>query len=56
MAIKKPAATGILPNPHSEIRRIVALSASRFKGKKEPSADSKMLGEDPPDFVPKGNN
>ena len=56
LAIKKPAATGILPNPHSEIRRIVALSASRFKGKKEPSADSKMLGEDPPDFVPKGNN
>ena len=52
-AIKKPAATGILPNPHPEIVKMVELSASRFKGKPEPSSDSKMLGQDPPDFVPK---
>ena len=52
-AIKKPAATGILPNPHPEIHKMVELSASRFKGKPEPSSDSKMLGQDPPDFVPK---
>ena len=49
-AIKKPVATGIIPNPHPEIVRIVELSASRFKGKTEPSSGSKMLGEDPPDF------
>ena len=24
----------------------------RFKGKPEPSSDPKMLGQDPPDFVP----
>ena len=30
-AIKKPASTGILPNPHPEIIRMVELSASRFK-------------------------
>ena len=52
-AIKKPAAVGVLPNPHPEIGRMVELSASRFKGRPEPSSDSKMLGEDPPDFVPK---
>ncbi|MGN0306657.1 MAG: BMC domain-containing protein [Lachnospiraceae bacterium] len=52
-AIKKPAAIGILPNPHPEIVRMVQLSASRFKGKEEPSSESKLLGEDPPDFVPK---
>ena len=52
-AIKKPVAVGILPNPHDEIRKIVALSASRWNGKEEPSSDSKMLGQDPPDFVPK---
>lgn len=52
-ALKKPAATGVLPNPHPEIVRMVELSASRFKGKAEPSSGSKMLGEDPPDFVPK---
>lgn len=53
LAIKKPVATGILPNPHPEIRRIVAISASRFRGKDEESSASKMLGQDPPDFVPK---
>ncbi|MCM1174521.1 MAG: BMC domain-containing protein [Blautia sp.] len=52
-ALKRPAATGVLPNPHPEIVRMVELSASRFKGKTEPSSGSKMLGEDPPDFVPK---
>ncbi|MDY2700299.1 MAG: BMC domain-containing protein [Suilimivivens sp.] len=52
-ALKKPVSTGILPNPHPEIVKIVQLSASRFKGKPEPSSDSKMLGQDPPDFVPK---
>lgn len=55
-AIKKPAATGVLPNPHPEIVRMVELSASRFKGKSEPSSVSKMLGEDPPDFAPKDQN
>ena len=54
-AIKKPASVGILPNPHPEIVKMVELSASRFKGKPEPSSDSKMLGQDPPDFVPKDN-
>ena len=39
-AIKKPAAVGIIPNPHLEIVRMVELSASRFKGKTEPSSDS----------------
>ena len=47
------AATGMIANPHPEIVRMVELSASRFKGKAEPSSESKMLGEDPPDFVPK---
>ena len=55
-ALKKPAATGVLPNPHPEIVRMVELSASRFKGKTEPSSGSKMLGEDPLDFVPKDQN
>ena len=51
-ALKKPVSTGILPNPHPEIVKMVELSASRFKGKQETSSDSKMLGQDPPDFVP----
>ena len=50
--IRKPVSTGILPNPHPEIRRIVELSASRFKGNPELSSGSMMLGQDPPDFVP----
>ena len=29
--IKKPAAMGMIPNPHSEIVKMVRLSASRFK-------------------------
>ena len=52
-AIKKPAAHGVISNPHSEIERMVAISSSRFRGKEEPSSDSKMLGENPPDFSPK---
>lgn len=52
-AIKKPAAYGMIANPHPEIVRIVELSASRFKGKEEPSSAAKMLGEDPPDFIPR---
>lgn len=48
--IRKPVAFGVLPNPHDEIRRIVAISASRFKGKGEEGSGSKMLGQDPPDF------
>ena len=36
-ALKKPVSTGILPNPHPEIHKMVELSASRFKGKPEPS-------------------
>ena len=38
---------------HPEIIKMVELSASRFKGKPEPSSEAKMLGQDPPDFVPK---
>ena len=52
-AIRKPAAAGVISNPHPEIVRMVELSASRFKGKAQTSSGSKMLGEDPPDFVPK---
>ncbi len=52
-ALKKPVASGILPNPHPEVVRIVELSASRFKNQPELSSTAKMLGEDPPDFVPK---
>ena len=32
-AIKKPAASGIIANPHEEILRLVELSASRFMNK-----------------------
>ena len=31
-AIKKPVARGVIANPHSEILRLVNLSASRFTG------------------------
>ena len=52
MAIKKPVSIGVLANPHPEIQRIVAISASRFKGKEAFGIldDHKMLGQDPPDF------
>jgi len=52
-AIKKPANYGVISNPHPEIAKIIAISASRFRGKEEPSSESKMLGENPPDFIPK---
>ena len=29
-AIKKPVASGVIANPHGEIERLIALSASRF--------------------------
>ena len=48
--IRKPVAFGVIPNPHEEIRKIVAISASRFKEKGEYASGSKMLGQDPPDF------
>lgn len=32
-AIKKPVAKGVIANPHSEIMRLVELSASRFMNK-----------------------
>ena len=32
-AIKKPAASGVIANPHEEIMRLVNLSASRFMNK-----------------------
>lgn len=53
LAIKKPAAFGVIANPHPEIEKIVALSRSRFAGKAEESSESKMLGENPPEFHPK---
>ena len=53
LAIKKPAASGVITNPHPEIEKIVAISRSRFAGKDEESSDSKMLGENPPEFHPK---
>ena len=34
-ALKKPVSTGIIPNPHPEIVKMIELSASRFKGKEE---------------------
>ena len=38
-ALKKPVSTGILPNPHPEIVKMVELSASRFKGKPEEASE-----------------
>ena len=37
----KPAAHAVIANPHPEVLRLVALSASRLKGKKTPEADQK---------------
>ena len=48
--IRKPVAYGVLAAPHEEIQKIVAISASRFKGKGEAPSDAKLLGQDPPDF------
>ena len=52
-ALKKPVASGILPNPHPEVVRMVELSASRFKGKTESSSIQPVLTEDAPDSIPK---
>lgn len=52
-ALKKPVAFGILPNPHPEVVRMVELSASRFKGKTQPSSVQAVLTEDAPDNIPK---
>ncbi len=48
--IRKPVSSGVIPAPHEEIRKIVAVSASRWKKKPEESSEPKMLGQDPPDF------
>ncbi|MCR2045752.1 BMC domain-containing protein [Acetatifactor muris] len=37
-AIKKPAASGIIANPHEEIMRLVELSASRFMSRETGAA------------------
>lgn len=52
LAIKKPVSKGVLASPHPEIKRIVEISASRFKGNgvEELASGHKMLGQDPPDF------
>ncbi|MBR5578287.1 MAG: BMC domain-containing protein [Lachnospiraceae bacterium] len=34
-ALKKPVSTGVIPNPHPEIVKMIELSASRFKEKQE---------------------
>jgi len=49
-AIKKPANWGIIPSPHPEIRKIVALSASRFKDTGDQPPKPRMMGDEPPDF------
>ena len=40
-ALKKPVSTGIIPNPHPEIVKMVELSASRFKNKVEEVTEGK---------------
>ena len=50
MGIRKACASGVIPNPHEEIRRIVGISASRFMGKGENADISRQLGDEPPDF------
>lgn len=44
-AIKKPAASGVIANPHEEIVRLVNLSASRFMNKD--SGQSSEKGDSP---------
>ncbi len=45
-ALKKPVAYGVIPNPHEEIEKLIAKSASRFM---KPEAEKK---EDSKDSVP----
>ncbi len=45
-AIKKPVASGVIANPHSEIMRLIELSASRFMTKQQLDAlDDKEIQE-----------
>lgn len=46
-AIKKPAAMGIIANPHEEIMRLIDLSAARFMNKetKISSLDARTIQE-----------
>ncbi|HIW81184.1 MAG TPA: BMC domain-containing protein [Candidatus Acetatifactor stercoripullorum] len=45
-AIKKPAASGVIANPHREILRLVELSAGRFrKGQQSPQLDEQTIQE-----------
>ncbi len=44
-AIKKPAASGVIANPHEEIWRLVSLSAGRFMGRKTSSLDKQTVQE-----------
>lgn len=42
-AIKRPVATNVIANPHEEILRIVALSASRMAGKQTAQGNQKVI-------------
>ncbi len=46
-AIKKPVAQGVIANPHSEIMKLVNLSASRFMDKppEESTLDARTIQE-----------
>ncbi len=46
-AIKKPVAKGVIANPHSEIMKLVELSASRFMSKaaEESTLDAQTIQE-----------
>ena len=45
-AIKKPVVSGVIANPHSEIMRLIELSASRFMTKQQLDAlDDKEIQE-----------
>lgn len=46
-AVKKPVASGVIANPHEEIERLVALSASRFMNRQaeEATLDERTIQE-----------
>jgi len=44
-AIKKPAASGVIANPHEEIWRLVSLSSSRFMGRRSGTLDKRTVQE-----------